>query len=116
MLGIINFRKNNFQLTIKGTYVLVGKDTLGTSSNLGQNIFKSYITRPYEFGHKTTQGDKHTLMQSDIKLTYYLIPNLNARVELGYIQRSEKSAMGYQLENPYFYLGFKTSFWNIYND
>jgi len=89
---------------------------LGTNSNMGQNIFLSYTTRPYEYGHKTMQGDKNQILQSDIRLTYWIIPNINARVELGYIQRSEKSNAGYILEDPYIYLGFKTSFWNIYSD
>jgi hypothetical protein len=115
-LGIINFRKNNFQISIKGSYAIVGKDTLGSKSNMGQNIFLSYTTRPYEYGHYTTQGDKNTLLQSDIRLTYWIIPNISARFELGYIQRSERSAAGYILEEPYIYLGFKTSFWNMYRD
>ena len=95
---------------------MVGKDSLGTKSNMGQNIFLSYTTRPYEYGHVTTQGDKNTVMQSDIRLTYWVVPNINARFELGYIQRSERSAAGYILEEPYIYFGFKTSFWNIYRD
>lgn len=116
LLGIVNFRKDRFQVSVKGIYAAVGKDTVGTKSNMGQNIFLSYTTRPYEFGHKTLQGDKHELLQSDIKLTYWVIPNINARFELGYIQQSIKSDRGYLLENPYIYVGFKTSFWNIYRD
>lgn len=116
LLGIINYRKDNFQISLKGTYLLIGKDTSGTNSNIGQNIFLSYVTRPFEYGHKTTQGDRHTMLQSDLRLTYYVIPNLNARIEFGYIQRSETSSRGYKLENPYFYLGFKTGFWNLYKD
>ena len=115
-LGIINYRKNRFQVSAKGTYALVGKDTLGTKSNMGQNIFLSYTTRPYEYGHTTTQGDKNLILQSDIKFTYWVIPNINARFELGYIQRSEKSDAGYILEEPYIYFGFRTSFWNMYRD
>jgi len=115
-LGIINYRKDRFQVSVKGTFALVGKDSLGTKSNMGQNIFLSYTTRPYEYGHSTTQGDKNQLMQSDIRFTYWIIPNINARLELGYIQRSEKSNAGYKLEEPYIYFGFRTSFWNIYKD
>lgn len=116
LLGIIQYRKNNFQFSLKGTYLLIGKDTIGSKSNIGQNIFISYVNRPFEYGHVTTQGDRHTLLQSDIKLTYYVIPNLNARFELGYIQRSESSSAGFKLENPYIYFGFRTSFWNMYKD
>lgn len=115
-LGIINYRKDRFQISVKGIYAEIGKDSLGTNSNMGQNIFKSYTTRPYEYGHKTTQGDKNTILQSDIRFTYWIIPNINARIELGYIQRSERSAAGYILEEPYIYFGFRTSFWNMYSD
>jgi hypothetical protein len=115
-LTIVNYRKNRFQISAKGIYAEIGKDSLGTNSNMGQNIYKSYVTRPYEYGHKTTQGDKNIILQSDIRFTYWIIPNINARVEVGYIQRSESSAAGYKLENPYIYVGFRTSFWNMYND
>ena len=97
-------------------YAIIGKDSLNGKSNLGQNVFLSYTTRPYEYGQKTTQGIKTDVIQSNFKFTYYLIPNLNMRIELGYIQRSEKNSLGYILQNPFFYLGFKTSFWNNYRD
>jgi hypothetical protein len=96
--------------------VIVGKDTAGTKSNIGQNIFVSYNTRSSEFGNKTGQGIKSTILQSHLKFTYYMIPDMNMRVELGYIQRSEENSQRYLLQNPYFYLAFKTSFWNIYRD
>jgi len=115
-LGMVNYRKKNFMISAKGILAYIGKDTLGTISNMGQNIFLSYVTRPYEYNHKTTQGDKHTLLQSEIKFTWWVIPNMNARLELGYIQRSESSMAGYKLENPFLFIGFKTSFWNIYKD
>lgn len=116
VLGFINYRKNNWELSFKGMGVIVGKDTAGTKSNIGQNIFMSYVTRSLEYGNKTTQGIKNTVLQSDIKFTFYLVPDMNMRLELGYIQRSERNTKSYALENPYFYLGFKTSFWNNYRD
>jgi len=115
-LGFINYRKNRFELAWQGMQVVVGKDTSGTKSNIGQNIFVSYNTRNLEYGNKTTQGIKTNVLQSTIKLTYYLIPDMNMRLELGYMQRSEKNTRGYQLQNPYFFVGFKTSFWNTYRD
>ncbi len=115
-LGFVNYRKNNWELSWQGMNVIVGKDTSGTKSNVGQNIFASYNTRSTEYGNKTTQGVKTKILQSNLKFTYYLIPDMNMRLELGYIQRSEKNNQGYELQNPFFYLGFKTSFWNIYRD
>ena len=55
-------------------------------------------------------------MQSDIKFTYYLIPQMNLRLEVGYIQRSMKDDLGYVLQSPYVYLGIKTSIHNFYRD
>lgn len=113
-LGFISYRTNRWMLSFQGIAAVIGMDTAG--SNLGQNIFLSYTSHPNEYGNKTTQGNKRNLMQSDIKFTYYLLPQLNLRLELGYIQRSIKDAMGYELQSPYIYLGLKTSIHNFYRD
>ncbi len=113
-LGFVSYRANRFMLSFQGVFATIGMDTLG--SNLGQNIFLSYTTRPYDYGHKTTQGNKRTLMQSDIKFTYYAIPKLNLRFEIGYIQRSITDQLGYELQAPYIYLGIKTSLHQFYRD
>lgn len=113
-LGFVSYRANRWMLSFQGVSAVIGKDTLG--SNLGQNIFLSYTTRPYEYGHKTTQGNKTRLIQSDIKFTYYVLPKLNLRLELGYIQRSIKDDLGYELQSPYIYVGIKTSIHNFYRD
>lgn len=113
-LGFVSYRANRWMLSVQGLSATIGTDTLG--SNLGQNIFLSYTTRPYEYGHKTTQGNKRQLMQSDIRFTYYLLPQANMRLELGYIQRSIKDDLGYELQSPYIYLGLKTSIHQFYRD
>lgn len=111
-LGFINYRKNNFQLSWQGMTAIIGKDSASVTSNIGQNIFASYVTRNKEYGNYTTQGIKTTILQSNLKFTYYLIPDMNLRLELGYIQRSETNSLKYVLQNPFFYLGIKSSFWN----
>ncbi len=113
-LGFINYRTSRWAISLQGLTATIGMDTL--NSNLGQNIFVSYATRPYEYGHKTTQGNKRQLMQSDIKVTYYILPQLNLRAELGYIQRSIKDDLGYELQSPYIYFGIKTSIHKSYKD
>ncbi len=113
-LGFVSYRANRWMLSFQGLSAIIGTDTMG--SNMGQNIFLSYTTRPYEYGHKTTQGNKLHLMQSDIKFTYYLVPQMNLRVELGYIQRSIKDETWYQIQAPYIYFGVKTSIHNFYRD
>jgi hypothetical protein len=116
LLGFINYRKDRWELNGQGMLAVVGKDSTNSKSNVGQNIFLVYTTRPFDYGHKTTQGVKTTLLQGQLKFTYYLIPDMNMRLEIGYIQRSEKNTKGYVLQNPYIFIGFKTSFWNVYND
>jgi hypothetical protein len=113
-LGFVSYRANRWMISLQGISAVIGMDTL--NSNLGQNIFLSYTSRPFEYGHKTTQGNKLMFMQSDLKFTYYLIPQMNLRLELGYIQRSLKDDKGYQLQSPYIYLGVKTSVHNFYRD
>lgn len=113
-LAFVSYRANRWMLSFQGVAAIIGKDTL--NSNLGQNIFLSYTTRPYEYGHKTTQGNKTQLLQSDIKFTYYIIPQMNLRLELGYIQRSIEDELGYVLQSPFIYLGIKTSIHQFYRD
>ncbi len=114
-LGFVNYRKSNWQLSWQGMAAIVGKDSLSTTSNIGQNIFVSYVTHNKEYDNKTTQGIKNTILQSNFKLTYYVIADMNLRLELGYIQRSETNSLGYNLRNPFFYFGIKSSFWNSEN-
>ena len=115
-LGIVGYRKNKWELSWQGMYALIGKDSLSTRSNVGQNIFLSYNTRPFDYGHYTGQGIATTMLQSELKFSYFIIPDLNMRFELCYIQRSEKNTQNYRLESPYVFLSFKTSFWNSYRD
>jgi len=116
VLGFVNYRKHKSEFSWQGMYALVGKDSSGSKSNVGQNIFLSYNTRTSEYGNHTGQGVKTTILQSQLKYTWHILPAMNMRIELGYIQRSEKNTKGYVLENPFIFVGFKTSFWNIYKD
>lgn len=116
LLGFITYRRNSWELSAQGLMATIGMDSLDARSNVGQNIFLSYTTRPSDYGHKTGQGIKTTVLQSQLKFTWYLIPDMNLRVELGYIQRSGKNVEGYVLENPFIFLGIRSGFWNVYRD
>ncbi len=115
-VGMINYRKNKYEFGFQVMFAKMGKDTAGTHSNVGQNIFLSYNTRSADYGNHTGQGIRTTLAQSQLKFTWFLVPELNLRLELSYIQRSERNSQKYLLQNPYFSLGLKTSFWNSYRD
>jgi hypothetical protein len=112
----LSLRKKKWEISFQGMYMLIGKDSLMPGSNIGQNIFLSYNTRPYDYGHYTTQGVLNTIVQSELRCTWFIIPDLNLRLELAYIQRAENNKMNYNLQNPYFYLGIKSSIWNSYRD
>jgi hypothetical protein len=114
-LGIVSFRKDRMEYFWQGMYAVTGRDSASVKSNVGHNIFLSYTTRGAEYGNFTTQGIRTVIMQSHFKLTWHILPAMNMRFEAGYIQRSESNS-AYALENPYLYIGFKTSFWNTYND
>lgn len=115
-LGILAYRHKAWELSAQGQLAVLGKDSLDPRSNVGQNIFLSYTTRPFDYGHKTAQGVKTTVLQGQVKFTWFLVPDLNLRAEVGYIQRSETNANGYRLENPFVFIGLRSSFWNSYRD
>ncbi|HQQ93441.1 MAG TPA: hypothetical protein PLQ93_02710 [Bacteroidia bacterium] len=116
LISIIALRRKNWEIRVQGLYMLIGKDSLSAKSNVGQNIFLSYNTRPYDYGHYTTQGVLNTVAQAEFRCTWFLIPELNLRLEAAYIQRSEENTKGYRLQNPYFYFGIKSSIWSTYKD
>jgi hypothetical protein len=45
-----------------------------------------------------------------------LCGRVKGSVGIGIYPTLKKNTQGYILQNPYFYLGFKTSFWNTYRD
>lgn len=114
IIGNVTYRHNRMMFMFQGLQATIGMDTL--NSNLGQNIFLSYTSRPYDYGHKTTQGNKTNLLQSDLRFSYLILPSMNFRMELGYIQRSIKTDVGYEMQVPYIYFGLKTSLHQFYRD
>jgi len=116
LLSIISYRKNKWELSAQGMLVLIGKDSLSPKSNVGQNIFLSYNTRPFDYGHYTTQGVRTQVMQSELRFTWFIIPELNLRLETAWIQRAEENNKNYKLQNPYLFIAIKSSLWNSYKD
>ncbi len=114
-LGFITYRKGRGGFSTQLMIARSGRDS-SAASNVGQNIFLSYTTRPFEYGHYTTQGVLTKINQVHFRFFYQLVPELNLRLELGYIQRSEKNDRQYELQNPYFYVGIRSTIWNNYRD
>lgn len=116
LLAIAELRQGRQQLTLRSMYVICGKDSLDPRSNVGQNIFLSYTTRPFDYGHHTAQGVRTTIAQFECTYTFHLLPAMNTRIEVGFIQRAEQNDRGYILQNPWYSISFKTGFWNSYRD
>ncbi len=116
-IGIAQYKHNRYRIDVRGLYAIIGKDTNGVaSSNVGQNIFLSYTTRPYDYGHFVGQGINTKLLQLEIRYTYLILPKANFRFEVGLIQRSIENSLGFLRQTPYVYVGLKTSLGNFYRD
>jgi hypothetical protein len=116
LLAMVEFRHNRQQFNICGMYAICGRDSADPRSNVGQNIFLSYTTRPFDYGHHTGQGIRTVVSQLECVYTLHLLPALNSRIEVGFVQRAESSENGYILQNPWYFLSLKTGFWNSYRD
>jgi hypothetical protein len=122
-IGILGYKSKRWSFDFKGVYALIGMDTLGSNVSMGQDIFLSYINRPKlsngnpkDFGHYTGQGVETKYFQSDFKITYYLKPEMNLRLELGYIQTNLSNALGYVRQAPFFYIALRSNMSNFYRD
>lgn len=115
-LGMISYKRKNWQIDLNGIVATIGKDTVGSAYSVGQNIFLSYTLHGKDFGHNILQGNKHYFMQGEIKFSYFVIRGLNMRLEAGYVQRYMRSDFGYLNQTPYIYLGLRTSMYNFYRD
>ncbi len=116
LLGSVSLRRDRWEIYLQTMLVKAGRDSLNRSSNVGSNIFLSYNTRHAEYGHYTGQGLSFTMLQAHLRFTYFVIPAMNLRLELGYIQRSEQIPGIYTLQNPYLYIGLKSGIWNSYRN
>lgn len=115
-VAILSYKRKNISLDIKCVYATLGKDTINTKSNMGQNIFSSYTTRPYDYGHYIAQGVKTQFLQTDVKLSFYIVPEMNLRLELGYIQTNITNELTFNRRTPFIYVGIRSSFHNFYRD
>jgi hypothetical protein len=113
--GTVALRRGRWEWSAQGMSAHVGKDSSGVS-NVGQNIFLSYTTRPFDYGHVTTQGVGTQIMQGQLKWAWFVLPALNMRLELSYTQRSERNDRKYELQNPWLSLSLRTGIWNSYRD
>ncbi|MEW6469149.1 MAG: hypothetical protein AB1458_09505 [Bacteroidota bacterium] len=115
-IGQLGYRYNNWFFEGKLIVALYGADSAGT--NMGHDIFQSYTTRPYEYGHYTTQGMQYTLSVASVKIAYLVFPDINLQASVGVWSRSETpelSTLDKTLTNFVFF-SLSTALWNTQND
>ena len=110
---MVNYRVGNFFMELKGQYAICGKDTSGL--NLGNDIFQSYDTRPYEYGYYLTTGMKSTLGAVTARVNYLVNPKTNLVVEAGVELRRYSNLINHQ-RSDVVYFGIRTSLENYYFD
>ena len=115
LLGIVNYSWKRFDFSGKGLFAVFGTDP-DNKTNMGGNIFQSYITAPNIYGNKIGQGVKNNLYYADMKASYVLNPKYNLRLELGYTQRFLKTEGASTMKSGVVNFGLRSSFRNFYDD
>lgn len=113
VLGLIHYNKRNFSITLSSVFSKFGADSAGV--NYGGDIYKEYSSFFQLYGNKTGQGIANHLMVNEINLSYLVLPKMNLRMEAGGLYRV-KYVQNKTNSNIYFWLGLRTSLYNIYRD
>ena len=115
LLGMINYSWKRFDFTVQGLYSKYGTDP-NANTNMGGDIFQTYINVPNIYGNKIGQGIKNDLYYGDLKAAYVLNPKYNLRFELGYTQRYQKIENDLTKKSGVINFGLRSSFRNFYGD
>lgn len=111
-----NFKEHFFNVTyhmkrwfmqLKYQDALFGNDT--ATSNLGNDIFKPYLSYTKEFGNTMLQGQRNHLQSFDLSLHYLINPKQDLRIYSGFLYRKQKNDFNIP-ENQYLYFGLSSSF------
>ena len=115
MIFFLRYFIKRFSFEAKWVYVDFGADT--EAIYYGRDIYRSYIKRPYDYGHTTGQGIKTNLLISDIKISYLINPKNNLQIELGYTNRLLKqNQLNNNQQTHFIYAGIRTALFNWYYD
>ncbi|MFZ4464793.1 MAG: hypothetical protein ACOYN5_13175, partial [Bacteroidales bacterium] len=115
ILGDYRFRKN-WYVSGKFVYSLTGLDI--DTINYGGNIFRSYLEAPGGAdanGMYIGQGEKSTMLHTELALGYLINPKTHMRIEVKYIYRKQGPNSD-RLTTNWFQVGFRTSLRNLYYD
>lgn len=107
LLGEVKVLDNKYLLKFFGSYYLRGGR--GDSLNFGENIYTSYINRPFEYGHKIGQGNGYNGVKLMLTFAYNLF-------KYNHWQVFTEQHFNYNtLDNRWFYVpvvGIRSQLWN----
>lgn len=108
---MMSYRIKRYYLQCKLQYAQFGKDT--ATSNLGNDIFKPYLTYHKEYGNTMLQGQYNELQSFDFSLHYLINPLQDTRFFTGIYYRKHNNNISVQ-KNQYWYVGLSSSFNNLF--
>lgn len=112
-VSIANYRYKNFLFRFQVNYALTAKDT--GNSNLGNDIFKSYETKTFEYGNRMGQGYQSRMLYSELRASYLINPRTNLTFDIGYIYRRVSNQAGIN-QTKWIFIGIRTNLTNRYYD
>ena len=110
-VSVLEYNYKRLSIMAKFIYAVYGADTTQNIS-YGQNIYKPYTDKPFEYGNKTTQGLKTNIIFSQIKASFLINPKFNLRFLIGVNSRYYNTTIKNK-QSTYFFIGIKT---DLYND
>ncbi len=113
-LVIAGYSWKRFDVQLQVNYNVFGTDTSAATS-VGQDLFRPYTLRVKDFGNEIGQGDRQTLVLTELRGAYRLNPLTNLRIEFSLRHRSETSA-AVSANSIWWNIGIRSSFRNIYYD
>lgn len=116
-VSMVKYEYKRFGIQLKFIYAVFGTDS--NDWNYGGNVLRSYeeIYRPpgMEYGNRIAQGLKNKTTHQEILLTYLVNPSYNFRVELGLMNREDKTDFGTYTSRMITF-GIRTAITNRYWD
>lgn len=111
ILGELKWQKKRWGAKLFVSYHSKGYDHSGW--NFGGNIYQSYVNRPSEYGHFTTQGQRAHEVLTVLTGSYQVWErgNLNAFVENHFRQNTFTNQLNYALV-----VGLRSMLWNDYRN
>lgn len=113
VIGILSYHWKGLCVTGKLVGTRFGKDN--DTTNFGQNIFKSYITREKDYGNKLFQGYATNVFLAEFTASYLFNTKFPLRVELTAAARSERN-VSRSIKTSYVMAGLCLPLWRPQRD